>query len=458
MHLQQNLVGLIKQFSGQAQVLTCPRVYVKLAGDHVSALTLSQIIYWSDRLPQDDDGWFAKPDNELAQELELSSKVLQRVRKNLGKLGIEHRRLGIPAQMHYRIDMATFMAKLNDLINPAPDDDPPVDNGAQDDLLFAPEDAGGPADNGADPAPTPDLSHKMPVSPDGRNLINPDKQVSPDGRNYNRPKVETSTRPMVETIYKDLDLDLDSSSSGAYAFFTSLLGPAVNHPQIKAGLEHWYASYGPDQIKDLLIAARAKDADGWLFGFIDRLNGQKTVPGKGQKVAPARRDLATPSGPPPGGVPRPKLDHSQKLELRDAHAKRVYKAALAKGAPGGAPDALAAAEEAMRRAYWQHSSDADLVVDPAHLGDLAARLEQLGNSALQAAYKATRHLKQAGLAGDAPPFAKAVFAAVLAGDDGRVKEIGAAIRRRILGHQAKIGDAGQSVPQVAAAGTSKGVS
>jgi hypothetical protein len=109
---QQQVYKLIKQFSGQTNVLTIPRVFIELTGsDHLAALLLSQVIYWSERT-NDPDGWFYKSYKDWHDELGLSQFQVSRAIKKLGLLGVETslRHAGatkIPV-MHYRVNGDVF--------------------------------------------------------------------------------------------------------------------------------------------------------------------------------------------------------------------------------------------------------------------------------------------------------------------------------------------------------------
>lgn len=110
---QRAVKELIRQFTGQAQMLTIPRPYIRLAGDHESALMLNQIIYWSERT-EDSEGWFYKTHDDWAEELELTPAQIRRITKALEPLGVEaklKKHNGAP-KLHYRIREEVFYPKL----------------------------------------------------------------------------------------------------------------------------------------------------------------------------------------------------------------------------------------------------------------------------------------------------------------------------------------------------------
>jgi hypothetical protein len=69
----------------------------------VAALFLSQAYYWSNRT-SDALGWFYKTQDDWENETGLSRNEQETARKILKRLGIlEEKRVGIPAQMYYRV-------------------------------------------------------------------------------------------------------------------------------------------------------------------------------------------------------------------------------------------------------------------------------------------------------------------------------------------------------------------
>lgn len=79
---QDDMIKLIRSISGQANVLTIPRVYIGFTKSHRAALFLSQCVYWSDRsrLP---DGWFYKSFREWHEELGLNQHAVETCVKTL---------------------------------------------------------------------------------------------------------------------------------------------------------------------------------------------------------------------------------------------------------------------------------------------------------------------------------------------------------------------------------------
>lgn len=105
-----DITTLLKQFSGQARILTIPRIYIDmLGGDHLAALFLSQVVFLSDRAA-DGSGWFAKSYADWRDELGLSERQVRRIAQALTGFGLEtalRRSAGheMAATLHYRLDM-----------------------------------------------------------------------------------------------------------------------------------------------------------------------------------------------------------------------------------------------------------------------------------------------------------------------------------------------------------------
>lgn len=76
MNNQKHVIALIKQVSGQANVLTIPRLFITLcSGSHHAALFLSQCVYWSDKNNRD-GGWFWKTYAEWEEEIGLKAHAI----------------------------------------------------------------------------------------------------------------------------------------------------------------------------------------------------------------------------------------------------------------------------------------------------------------------------------------------------------------------------------------------
>lgn len=98
------IIKLIKAISGQANVLTIPRVYIQFTKSHRAALMLSQCVYWSDRT-RDHEEWFYKSYHEWHDELGLNQHAIETCVKTLtdgGWLETKLDKVGIRSTRFYR--------------------------------------------------------------------------------------------------------------------------------------------------------------------------------------------------------------------------------------------------------------------------------------------------------------------------------------------------------------------
>ena len=112
---QQQLTNLIKSISGQANILTIPRVYISFCGgDLAAALLLSQNVYWSDKSSRKDGG-FWKTYDEWEAETGLSRFQVKRAAALLMKMGFlqtKVKRANSAPTMHYFLDIGLFTSSL----------------------------------------------------------------------------------------------------------------------------------------------------------------------------------------------------------------------------------------------------------------------------------------------------------------------------------------------------------
>jgi len=115
MRNQNKVTELIKSVSGQANILTIPRIYIDLTGDHISALFLSQCVYWSDR---GRDGWFYKSASEWEDELGLSSYQVRRCIKSLAAyIQTDVRKANGAPTTHYKVDFEELRKSIVEKLN-----------------------------------------------------------------------------------------------------------------------------------------------------------------------------------------------------------------------------------------------------------------------------------------------------------------------------------------------------
>lgn len=71
---------------------------------------LSQAVYWTERT---DSGWFYKTADDWYAEICLSPEELRLARRKLVAIGVlSEKRKGVPAKMHFRVDLETLFALL----------------------------------------------------------------------------------------------------------------------------------------------------------------------------------------------------------------------------------------------------------------------------------------------------------------------------------------------------------
>lgn len=107
MSAQNDFFELIKQISGQKNVITIPRLFVKVTGDLAQAVILSQCLYWSDKTGRK-DGFFYKTAEEFADELGITARQVRYAADKLEEAGLIiteiHRANGSPTT-HYRVNI-----------------------------------------------------------------------------------------------------------------------------------------------------------------------------------------------------------------------------------------------------------------------------------------------------------------------------------------------------------------
>jgi len=128
---RDNVTDLFRGFAGQENTLTIPRPYIDLCkGDHLAALLLSQILYWSDRT-DDTDGWFAKSYDEWYAELAMTEYQVKRAvngdkrakyeTASLKQFGVESKLKASKfhqgaATLHYRVDLKKLQQSVLDFV------------------------------------------------------------------------------------------------------------------------------------------------------------------------------------------------------------------------------------------------------------------------------------------------------------------------------------------------------
>lgn len=108
-HNQKRIFHIIKEFTGQANILTIPRVFVDYTGFLETGLFLSQVVYWSDRNPRGE--WFYKSYRDWSKEICLSEYQVRRcanILKAKGILETKVKRANGSPTLHYRLKVPEF--------------------------------------------------------------------------------------------------------------------------------------------------------------------------------------------------------------------------------------------------------------------------------------------------------------------------------------------------------------
>lgn len=98
-------------------------VLARVGGSVTAGILLAQAIYWTPR-GDEPDGWFYKTQQEWAAETALTRSEWINARKALRACGVLEERLrGVPATLHYRVDLARLTELLAGLPQCAPEPD-----------------------------------------------------------------------------------------------------------------------------------------------------------------------------------------------------------------------------------------------------------------------------------------------------------------------------------------------
>jgi hypothetical protein len=107
----RQVASIIASLSGKDRTIPVPTTYIDLTGgDHVAALFLSQVLYWT-QYTKNEDGWFYKTAEEWYKEVRLTYRQISRVSKALKSIGLEtklKKHNGAPTSF-YRINFDIFI-------------------------------------------------------------------------------------------------------------------------------------------------------------------------------------------------------------------------------------------------------------------------------------------------------------------------------------------------------------
>ena len=110
----KKIANIIKQMSGQANMITVPRIYIEFTGDLSTAVVLNQIVYWSDKTKRT-DGYFYKSYKEWTDEICLTERQIRYAVKKLKELGFLETELkkanGAPT-VHYKLDYDKLLESI----------------------------------------------------------------------------------------------------------------------------------------------------------------------------------------------------------------------------------------------------------------------------------------------------------------------------------------------------------
>jgi uncharacterized phage protein (TIGR02220 family) len=105
--------AMIKQVTGQEQTIGIPRPFIKMTGDHITALVLNQIIFFTDSF-DGEDGWFFRSREQWEKDICVSPYQLKRAVDALARFGVERKikKVNGAPTLHFRIDFAVFIPLL----------------------------------------------------------------------------------------------------------------------------------------------------------------------------------------------------------------------------------------------------------------------------------------------------------------------------------------------------------
>jgi uncharacterized phage protein (TIGR02220 family) len=105
------LRSIIKNFSGQDNVVTIPKMYIEVTGDLTAALVLNQVVFWSDKSKRT-DGFFYKSYKEWQEETTLTERQVRYAVNKLKEKKIVETKLkkanGAPT-LHYKLEYDTLL-------------------------------------------------------------------------------------------------------------------------------------------------------------------------------------------------------------------------------------------------------------------------------------------------------------------------------------------------------------
>ena len=107
--MQQEIYKTIKEFSGQANLIVTPRIFIDyLNGDIFTALLLNQLIYWTDRTK---NSWIYKTYSEWEKEIGINEYHIRKssnILKNMELLKTKIKKVNGNPTVHYHLNIDNF--------------------------------------------------------------------------------------------------------------------------------------------------------------------------------------------------------------------------------------------------------------------------------------------------------------------------------------------------------------
>ncbi len=106
---QQQVFDIISEFCGQNNIITAPRIFVKIFDDIAPAIFLSQLLYWQNKMKGD---WLFKTYKTWKEEIGLSEYEIKKASKLFKEIGFLETKIqkaiGNPT-VHYKLNNDKFL-------------------------------------------------------------------------------------------------------------------------------------------------------------------------------------------------------------------------------------------------------------------------------------------------------------------------------------------------------------
>lgn len=232
---------------GEGRVVAHRPCFARAFGGAACGLLLSQFWFWSSTplVRGREGGWFWKPQREITEETGLTRAETETARRRLRALGVlEEERRGIPATLHFRLDLAAVQRRLWAHIQMQAVPAPPVQ---------------------APPAPAPAGPSLAPIPPTGLPGKRTFVRGVPASQSARSPQTNTETTP--EMVSK-------KTQTGARPVLPSVLGKSVRgtlpetpretpRETLIADSQSLVNRSGAARLKEALDAARKASARPW---------------------------------------------------------------------------------------------------------------------------------------------------------------------------------------------------